>query len=109
MTNPSGIRPVEFNVLIKQDAIEEKTRMGLIKPDDMVEREKHGQTRGVIVAISPLAFNEDIWPAGMSRPEPGNRVAFAKHAGTFITGDDGQEYRVVKDKDVVAIIGGNDD
>lgn len=108
MENLSGIRPVEFNVLIRQDAIEEKTRLGLIKPNEIVEREKHSQTRGVIVAISPLAFNEDIWPAGMDRPVPGNKVAFARHAGTFIVGEDGEEYRVVKDKDVVAIIGGND-
>mgnify|MGYP003529486655 FL=1 len=105
MENMSGIRPVEFNVLIKQDDVAEKSKFGLIKPDEVVEREKHSQTRGVIVAVSPLAFNEDVWPQGMDRPGPGQRVAFAKHSGTFITGEDGTEYRVVKDKDVVAVIG----
>ena len=104
MENLSGIRPVEFNILIKQDVVADKTKFGLLKPDEIVEREKHGQTRGVIVAVSPLAFNEDIWPIGMNRPSPGQRIAFARHAGTFITGEDGAEYRVVKDKDVVAVI-----
>lgn len=104
MDNPSGINPVEFNVLVKQDDISARTKGGLMKPDELVEREKHAQTRGVIVALSPLAFNEDIFPKGMERPKPGDQIAFARHAGTFIEGKDGAEYRIVKDKDVVAVI-----
>jgi co-chaperonin GroES (HSP10) len=96
---------LEFNVLVKQDEVETKTKGGLMKPDDIVDREKHSQTMGYIVDVSPLAFNEDIFPPGMERPKPGDRIAFARHAGVFITGLDGKEYRVVKDKDVVARIG----
>lgn len=106
MQNPSGISPCEFNVLVKQDAVSEKTGMGLYKPAEVVDREKHAQTRGVIVAISPLAFNEDVWPGGMDKPTPGTKVAFARHSGTFIDGTDGEEYRIVKDKDIVAVIDG---
>lgn len=105
MTNPSGIHPVEFNVLVRQDSVDEKSKGGLFKPHDVVEREKHSQTLGYIVAVSPLAFNEDVWPGGLDKPKPGDRVAFARHAGTFIDGLDGVEYRIVKDKDVVAMIG----
>lgn len=104
MTNESGIKPVEFNVLLKQDAEQTTTRGGLQLPDELVERNKHAQTRGTIIAVSPLAFNEDVFPAGMEKPKPGDKVAFARHAGTFIEGMDGQEYRVVKDKDIVAVI-----
>ena len=104
MTNKSGIRPVEFNVLVKQDAIETKTKMGLVLPDEVLERQKHAQTRGTIVEISPLAFNEDVWPVGMEKPKAGDRIAFARHAGTFIEGLDGEEYRVIKDMVVVAMI-----
>lgn len=106
MKNQSGINPVEFNVLIKQDAVAAKTPFGLIKPDEIVEREKHAQTRGIIVAVSPLAFNEDVWPGGIEKPTPGTKVAFARHSGTFIEGTDGEEYRIVKDKDIVAVIDG---
>lgn len=105
MENKSGIRVVEFNVLIKQDAVPEKTPGGLLKPQDLLERDKHAQTRGVIVDLSPMAFNEDVWPAGIDKPRPGDKVAFARHAGTFIDGLDGEEYRVVKDRDIVAVIG----
>lgn len=104
MQNTSGIQPIEFNVLIKQDATGGQTKGGLHLPDEVKEREKHGQTHGVLVAVSDLAFNEDIWPEGRDKPQPGQRVAIAKHTGTFVTGNDGEEYRLVKDKDVVALI-----
>lgn len=102
--NESGIMPVEFNVLIKQAAVESKTKGGLMKPDEIVEKEKHAQTRGVIVAVSPMAFNEDVWPIGVDKPKPGDHVAFARYSGTFIDGKDGVEYRVIKDKDIVAVV-----
>lgn len=104
MQNMSGIQPIEYNVLLKQDKVDGKTKGGIHLPDDVTDREKHGQTHGVLVAISDLAFNEDIWPEGRDKPQPGQRVAIAKHAGTFVTGNDGEEYRLVKDKDVVALI-----
>lgn len=102
--NTSGIYPVEFNVLLRCAQVEEKSPGGILKLPELVERERHGQTEGVLIAVSAMAFNEDIFPVGDARPEPGDRVAFAKHAGTFIKGKDGVEYRVIKDKDVVAIL-----
>lgn len=105
MKNESGIKPIEFNVLIKQDDVEEKTAGGLYKPGDVVERDKHRVTQGVIVAMSSMAFNADVYPPGEEKPKPGQRVAIALHAGTFVTGLDGNEYRMIKDKDVTALIG----
>lgn len=102
--NKSGITPVEFNVLIKQDDVTEKTEGGLIMPESAKDRERHSTTRGVIVAVSPLSFNEDVWPVNQERPKAGDRVAFAQHSGTFIKGTDDKEYRLVKDKDVMALI-----
>lgn len=104
MTNESGIRPVEYNCLIYQDPVETKTRGGLIKPDELIERDKHAQTRGTLVAVSPMAFAFDDWPDGLDKPQPGQRVVFARHAGTFTEGLDGKEYRVVKDRDIVAVL-----
>ena len=60
---------------------------------------------GRIVAMSPLAFNyEREWPAD-ARPKVGDIVWFARYAGALIEcAFDGQAYRMVKDKDVAAII-----
>jgi co-chaperonin GroES (HSP10) len=105
MKNSSGYTPCEFNVLILPDPVEEKTTGGLILASDTLERNKHAATKGTIVASAPLAFNEDIWPMDMPRPEPGQRCLISRHAGVFIDGEDRVEYRIVKDKDVVALIG----
>lgn len=102
--NTSGITPMEFNCLILPDPVEEKTAGGLILSDETKDREKHAATKGVLVAMSPLAFNADVWPADVPRPNPGTRVMVTKHSGTFAKGVDGKEYRIVKDKDVVAMI-----
>jgi chaperonin GroES len=94
----------EFNVAIRQDAAEEKTKGGLILTADSVEKKKHSAVRGTIVALSPMAFNRDIWPDNMERPEVGARVVFAQHSGTFLQ-HEGEELRIVKDKDIVAVLG----
>lgn len=104
MQNSSGIRCVEYNVLVKQDAVDEKTKGGVFLTADVQERNKHSQTRGVLVGKSPMAFSFDEWPDGEPKPEIGQTVIFARHAGTFVDGKDGEEYRVIKDKDVVAVI-----
>lgn len=102
--NKSGITPVEYNVLVKQKAVEEKTAGGLLITDEMQSQSRHGETRGKLVAASPMAFNFEDWPDGISKPEVGQEVIFARHAGTFVEGADGEEYRVVKDKDIVAVM-----
>lgn len=103
MTKP-GIRPIEYNVLIKQDEVEETTTGGVYIPGQEQDRQKHAQTRGEIIALSPMAFSFDDWPDGEEKPQIGQRVVFGRHAGTFVEGLDGNEYRVVKDKDVVAVM-----
>jgi len=104
--NKSGITPVEFNVLIDQDPVSEMVKGSTVirKTNDAMERDYHGQTRGTIIALSPLAFNTDIWPGDLPKPMVGQRVVFAKHSGTFCDGADGKEYRIVKDKDIVAVM-----
>lgn len=103
--NTSGINPIEYNVLVKQDEVGEK-KGGIYLPTEVMDKEKFAQTRGVIVAASPMAFSFDDWPPGEAKPKAGDKVAFARHTGTFVEGLDGVEYRVVKDKDIVAIIDG---
>ena len=102
--NTSGLIPLEYNIVIDQNAVEEKTSGGLYLPSESQDRAKHSETRGVIIAVSPMAFAFDDWPDSEPKPQPGDRVIFAQHAGTFAKGEDGREYRIIKDKDVVARI-----
>lgn len=96
------IRLFEFNVLVRQDEVKTKTAGGILLPDDVKERNKHSETWGEIIDLSPMAFNADIWPGDQPKPKPGDRVYFARHAGSFVE-IDGTEYRVIKDKDVVLL------
>lgn len=97
------MRLMEFNVAVRQDEVQAKTKGGLLIPETAQDREKHMACFGEIVALSPMAFNADIWPEREPKPKPGDRVVFAKHAGTFLT-HEGEELRIVKDKDIVAVL-----
>ena len=98
-----GFVPTEFNVLIAVPAAETKTAGGIILLDQAAEAKQAASMRGLLVAIAPKA-GEGIWPDdGLSRPQPGDEVVFAKYGGVLITGDDGEEYRFCKDKDIIAV------
>lgn len=104
-----GVVPVEYNILIMPEEAVRRTAGGIILPDSTAETAAIGTMRGRLVALGYKA-GDAIWPeAGMERPKPGDIVLFAKYAGTLFTGNDGLEYRVCKDKDIIGIIEqGND-
>lgn len=108
MRNESGILPTEFKVVIKPIAVEEKSKGGIILPDDTKERDQYAQIEGTLIACSPLAFTyakEEEWAAAGGRPpQPGDRVLYAKYAGTTRKGKDGNDYRIVNDKDLWAVL-----
>ena len=96
------IRPIEYNVLIRPDPVEERTKGGLLLPDQTKESDKHAQQRGTIVSMSPASFDYAEWPEG-TKPEIGDRVIFARYEGIlWKEGDD--EFRLVKDKAIAAVI-----
>lgn len=105
MKNSSGISPIEYKVLILADKVDEKSKGGIIIPDESKDRKQFAQMEGVLVAVSPFAFTYENWSdREATQPKPGDRVLFAKYAGANVTGRDGVEYRMVNDKDVAAVL-----
>lgn len=103
--NPSGISPTEYKVLILPTEIEEKTKGGIILPDEHKDRAQFAQMEGTLIALAPLAFTYDKWDGCEDqKPKPGDKVLFAKFAGFAHKGKDGKTYRVVNDKDVSAVL-----
>jgi len=98
-TNPSGIKPLEYGVLVKQIEVEARTKGGLILPDEQRDRQQWAEQRARVIAVSPDAFAEFN-----SRVEPGEMVIIAKHAGGVVKGDDGEEYRIIKDRDILGVM-----
>ena len=104
LSNKSGITPTEYKVLIRPEAVEEKTKGGIILPDPVKEQEQFAQMQGELVAVSPLAFTYADWPENAEVPKPGCRVLFAKYAGATVKGADGADYRIVNDRDIAAVL-----
>lgn len=105
--NMSGIDPVEYKVVVlpveEKGYVELKGGFKLHKPDETKERDKHAAMEGELVAISPLAFGYEQWPEESQKPRVGDRVVFARYSGITLTGRDNKEYRIMNDKDVVAV------
>ena len=99
MTNPSGIFPLDVKVLVKPDPVEEKTKGGIILADTTKDRDKYATTRGTVILKGPNAFAE--WGEG-NAPVAGARVVFAQYAGLRVKGDDGEDYLVMNDEDVIS-------
>lgn len=96
--NTSGMKPINLNVLVRPDEVEEKTPGGLYLADTTKEKDRHQQTRGTLIDMCDDAFKEMT-----VRPKPGDRVIFAKFEGVVWDGDDGKQYRLLKDIDVVGV------
>ena len=111
MENKSGIHPSEYQVLIRPNQAEDEIKTkykGLAQinftiADEQRERENAASTRGRVVEASCLAFSYDEWPDAY-KPKPGQTVIFGRYAGVSVTGHDGEEYRLVSDRDIKAIV-----
>lgn len=106
--NASGIIPLDHRVLIKQDAAKEKIG-NIILPPSKVEEEKFATTNATVIAVGSLAWCEarhDAHRYGVEFPEikAGARVKVGKYAGTRYTGEDGEEYTIVNDEDVIGLL-----
>lgn len=98
-------QPMEFNVVVELDPSETKTPGGVILLDAAKERDKLGAQEGTLVAVSPHAFTYAEWPDDVEPPSVGNRILFARFSG-LVREQDGKTYRILKDKDVAAVISG---
>ena len=105
--NLSGIRPCEYNVLVKPYVVEAKTSGGSYLPEDVQKKDENAQTKGIVVAMSPMAFANPDWPdaKASSKPMVGEIIMYARYAGASskITGKDGVEYILIKDQDITAV------
>lgn len=105
MSNEHGLKALEYKVIVHPVKAEERTKGGIVLPDIVVEKDKHAAMEGTIADISPLAFTYAEWPDDASKPTVGDKVIFSRYSGINVTGNDGREYRIMNDKDIVAVRG----
>ena len=99
MSVVANIRPVGDRVVVKPAAREEVTKSGIVIPDTAKEKPQEGTV--IAVGNGRLLDNGDRAPIDLRE---GDRVLFAKYGGTEFKLD-GEEYLVLKENDILAIIG----
>lgn len=92
-------RPLHDRVVVKRIESEEKTAGGIIIPDTAKEKPMEGE----VMAVGKGAKGEN----GQVQPlevKVGDRILFGKWSGNEIK-IDGKEYLVMKESDIVGILG----
>ena len=106
--NPSGIIPLDHRVLVLHDSVEEKVGSIFLPPSE-TDKKKFAMTNATVVAVGALAWAEakhDARNFGIDAKFPcaGDRVKVGKYAGDQHKGDDGAEYTILNDTDVIGLL-----
>jgi len=95
--NTSGIEPIAADsgtVLVLLDKVVEKSRGGIMLPQNLTERQGLAAESGVLVASDPKS---DL------APYVGRRVYFERYAGATVIGADDQRYRLMSAASVAGV------
>jgi chaperonin GroES len=92
------IRPLHDRLIVKRLEEEEKTKGGIIIPDTAKEKPIEGK----VIAVGKGRVKKDGTKIPME-VKKGDRVLFAKYAGTEVK-IDGEEHLMMKEDDILAII-----
>jgi chaperonin GroES len=94
-----NIKPLHDKVVVKADAVADKTEGGLFLADSAKER----QQEGTVVAAGPGRVHETTGQFKATQVKPGDRVLFAKYAGAQFQLN-GEEVLMLDEGDVLAIL-----
>ena len=92
------IKPLGDRIVVKTLSGETQTKSGIVLPDTAKEKPQEGE----VLAVGPgkVLDNGKRVP---SEIQVGQRVLFAKYAGTEIK-QDGQEYLILRESDIMGIV-----
>ena len=93
------IQPLGDRVVLKQLEPEEKTKGGIVLPDTAKEKPQEGEV--VAVGKGKVLDNGQLQ---VPEVKVGDRVLYGKYSGTDITTKEGEEYLIVREEDILAII-----
>ena len=100
--NLSGILPTGGHVLVAPEVVEEKTKGGIYMPDTVRDKEQAAATVGQVIAVGPSAWRD--LDDGSPWCSVGDKVSYARYAGVAMKGDDGVEYVLINDNDILAVL-----
>lgn len=97
-TKTVNIIPLGDRILVKPTEGEEKTKGGVILPDTAQEKPQQGQV--VAVGTGKILENGQKVPMEV---KAGDKILYGKYSGTEIK-HEGEEYLIVKESEVLAIL-----
>jgi len=92
------VRPLHDRLIVKRFEEEEKTKGGIIIPDNAKEKPQQGE----VIAVGNGKVLEDGKKAPLE-VKKGDRVLFGKYSGTEIK-IDGNEFLMMREEDILGII-----
>ena len=95
MAKQISIKPLGDRVVVAPIKEVKKTKSGIILPET-VDKEKPAQ--GKVVAIGA---GDKIKKSGIKK---GDKVVFEKYAGTEFNSTTGEEYKILKEDEILAIL-----
>ena len=95
------LRPLGDRVVVEPIEEEERTASGIILPETAKEKPQQGK----VIAVGPGARDENGNRIPMD-VKLGDRVLFAKYAGTEVKLDGDNKVLVLRESDILAIIEG---
>ena len=93
------LRPLADRVVIKPLEREEMTKSGIVLPDTVKEKPQEG----LIEAVGNGRFNEQTGTRIELDVKVGDRVMYAKYAGSEIKIDE-IDYLILSEKDILAVV-----
>ncbi len=93
------LNPLEDRVVLKQLEAETTTASGIVIPG----KEKEKPQQAEVVAVGPGKTTDEGKVIAMS-VKVGDKVVYSKYAGTEVKLDEDEEYVIVKQSDILAII-----
>lgn len=98
--NPSGVKPLGRAVLVKPYTPERKEGL-IVLPDEALQRDQMVEQRAIVIETGKYAWHDEPEP----RASAGQKVLVSKFAGYMVRGTaDGEQYRLVNDRDIFAAI-----
>jgi len=93
------VRPLADRVVIRPQEREERTRGGIFLPDTA---SKEKPQEGIVMAVGEGRLDDNGKRVAVS-VKSGDKVLFAKYAGTEIKIDD-EDFLILAEKDILAIV-----
>lgn len=94
------MRPLGDRVIVKPVAREERTKGGIYLPDTAA---KEKPMEGTVIAVGPGRLLDDGQRVAVD-VKVGDRIVFAKYAGTEFKSEDDEEFLIISEKDIMAVI-----